>query len=531
MTSRGVQIRGAFLSAALLGVSVFVNACGGSNTSNTAAAACDPNATMTMADFTPAFTVDPMRTTGPGGDGTKYAVFDPLIGYIPGSGPGTGLQPALATAWKVVSPTLIDLTLRKNVTFHDGTPFNAAAVKTNLERGNNDPKVTAVPQSVASLIKNINVINEYDVQIELKVPQPGWIGNLTWGPGFMESPKAITGGANLDITAVGTGPFKLTKYTPQVGADYVRNDGYWNADFAKCAPKELHINNIPDPQAMYNGLSSGQLTLGYVAPASVPQAKSAGIKIINSTAPAAYSLYMNRGRPPFNNQAVRQALMYAIDRDALVKGVYHDLAKPAVQLFPTWDATTYNPGANYQPAHFAYNPTKAKDMLTQAGFPNGVSFTIDCVQGMQVDQDACVAMQQQAATAGFKINITQVPGPNNFYGGTGDAYYIASSGRPDDADAIDSNIGAGLLIPSKTGMPVDMQPLMADVRLQEFGSTKRTQDLQALSALITDDAWIVPVVYVDKVTGTSPCVINFKPSLQGAYRPVALQWKKGCKFP
>src|SRR5438132_22435 len=106
MRISGLQVHGAYVSAVLLLAGVLVNACGGNNSTSSAAAVCDPNATVTMGDFTPAFTVDPMRTTGPGGDGTKYAVFDTLIAYIPGSGAGTGLQPALATAWKVMSPTL-----------------------------------------------------------------------------------------------------------------------------------------------------------------------------------------------------------------------------------------------------------------------------------------------------------------------------------------------------------------------------------------------------------------------------------------
>jgi ABC-type transport system substrate-binding protein len=525
-----MRVNAALSVAALLGLSASLYACGGGGSSSSSAAACDPNAAITMADFTPSPTVDPIRSIGPCGDGTKEAVYDPLVRYIAGSGPGAGLQPALATAWKAINPTLIDLTLRKGVSFTDGTQFNAAAVKVNLDRAKSDPRAGANIVTAMANVQSVNVINDYEVQVQLKNPQPAWLANVTWGPGFMVSPKAFSGGTNLDVTAVGTGPFKLTKFTTSVAADYVRNDGYWNTAFIKCAPREFHLLESPDTSAQLNGLISGQLSVGYLAPAVVAQAKSARLTVKTTPGPASTSIYFNRGRAPFNNETVRQALMYAIDRDALAKGIYHGLANPDVQLLPTF-SESYNAGANYQPKAYAYNPTKAKQMLAQAGFPNGVSFVFVAQASTPVDQDAAQAMQQQMAAAGFKATIQPIPNANTFFGGTGDAYLAAQSGRVDDTDSMESAIGNSLLNPGKVPLASDWSTLLADTRTLDFGSAKRKSQEQQLDGMITDHAWIVPVLTVDKVYGVSTCIQNFKPSLTGAYQPVALQAKQGCKFP
>src|SRR5262249_46697746 len=100
-------------------------------------------------------------------------------------------------------------------------------------------------------LKSVAAVSDYEVQFQLKSPNPACLSALTWGPGMMASPKSF--GNNLDLTAIGTGPFKLTKYTPNVGADYVGNDGYWDPAVVRCAPKELHMLNISDPAAHLNG--------------------------------------------------------------------------------------------------------------------------------------------------------------------------------------------------------------------------------------------------------------------------------------
>jgi peptide/nickel transport system substrate-binding protein len=481
-----------------------------------------------MADFTPSPSIDPDRSIGAGGDGKLPAVFDPLIRYVAGTGPGTGLVPALATAWRWINPTLLDLTLRKNVTFHDGTPFDASAVKANFDRTMSDPKAGANDITAVANIKSVTVLSDYDVQFQLKNQQPSWITNLTWGPGYMESPKAFAG--NTDVNAIGTGPFKLTRYQTLVGADYVRNDSYWDANFVKCAPREFHLLNIVDAQAQLNGLSSGQLAVGYVAPASAPQAKSTGLNVKTTPGPAASSLFFNRGRPPFNNEKVRQALMYAIDRDAIAKGIYKGLAEPDVQLFPTL-AESYNQGANYQPKAYAYNPTRAKQLLTDAGFPNGITITLDVDQSRTVDLDLAQALQSQMAAAGITVKIAQTPSVNVFYSGTNDMKYAAQSGKLDETDLVEGAVGSTLLNPGKVPVPSDIAPVWQDTRTLDFGSAKRKTQEQDISAYITDHALIVPIVTVDKVYAISPCALNFKPTLQGAYTPVAIQWKKGCKFP
>jgi peptide/nickel transport system substrate-binding protein len=513
---------------AALSLTLSLGACGGSTASTSNNAACDPNASISMADFTPAPSIDPIRTIGPGGDGAKAAVYDPLIRYVAGTGPGTGLQPALATAWKSVNPTLFDVTLRKGVSFTDGTPFNAAAVKANIDRAMTDPKTSgSVSQGLANL-QSVNVINDYEVQFQLKQPHPAWLEYVAYGMGYMASPKSFTG--NLDVTAVGTGLFKLTRFSTSVGSDYVRNDNYWDPALLKCAPKEFHLLNAPDAAAQLNGGRSGQLAVIYVAPASVPQAKASGLTVKTTPAPAASTIYFNRGRPPFNNETVRQALMYAVDRDAVAKGIYQGLAEPDVQLFPA-TSESYNPGSNYQPKAYAYNPTKARQLLAQAGYPSGISLTLDVDQSRSVDLDVAQALQSQMGAAGIKVSIQSIPSTNTFYGGQGDAYFAAQSGKQDDTDVVDGALQNTQLNPPRLPMPPEIQPLWLQTRSLEFGSPNRKSQEQQLSALIVDHAWIVPVVTVDKIYGISPCVLNFKPTLQGAYQPIALEWKKGCKYP
>lgn len=325
-------------------------------------------------------------------------------------------RPGLAESWRSVDTTTWEVKLRKGVTFHDGTPFTAEDVVFSLERVPEVPD-SAAPfgQSLADLDR-MEIVGDHTIRFITKLPSPRFIETI--GNIYILSKAAAEGKTQADFdsgdAAIGTGPYKFVSWTPGSELVLQRNEDYWDK---KPAFKDVTMRFIPDGEARVEALLSGAVDLIDL----VPPAKLASLKADNdisvqtrATVRLVYlALNQSRNAPfltdldgnslernPFRDVRVRDAVSMMIDRSALVEQVLNGAGEPAGQLVP--DGVF---GHNSYIAAPATNLERAKELLAEAGYPDGFGITLHGSSD-RFSQDARVAeaIGRQLANGGLKVN-------------------------------------------------------------------------------------------------------------------------------
>ena len=230
------------------------------------------------------------------------------------------LQPALVTAWEVSEDGLeYSLTLREGVTFHDGTPFNADAVKFNIERH------LAIPDSASYAdyepVERIDVVDDLHVNIILREVRPdfAYLGLSQWGAAQVSPTAYEELGEHYSDAPVGTGPFKFDSYVPGSLIRYVRNENYWGG-----APllDAVEVKIIPEPSVQLVEIEAGTADAVIVTdPQNVARLEDAGLTVVSVITADTVFISFNVSQPPTNELAVRKAIAHAIDRDTIIESV------------------------------------------------------------------------------------------------------------------------------------------------------------------------------------------------------------------
>jgi peptide/nickel transport system substrate-binding protein len=341
-----------------------------------------------------------------------------------------GIQPNLAEAWQTPDPQTLMLKLRSGAKFHDGTDFNAEAVRVNFDRMANNPK--SVRKGEVANIASTEVVDPATLKINLKQPDSSLLATLTDRAGMIVSPTALNKlGDDLqhDATGAGTGPFQFVEWVPSDHVLLKRNDAYWNTSAGPYLD-QIRYRPIPDDTVKLQSLQGGEVdALDYLAPRTVSMAKAdSSLVVVDVPSLAAFWYMLNTTKPPFDNKALRQALMYALDIDAIVKGVYLGVGVPA--------------NGPISPSSWAYDDSikpvqrdlqKARSLLAQGGQPNGYTFDFEVVNVPLNIQEAEV-VKAQLAEAGITVNVVPVDGSRQLADGNAKTYQMTTynwSGRPD----------------------------------------------------------------------------------------------------
>jgi len=350
--------------------------------------------TVSIAMSGDAITLNPGDTNGNLDFSIQRPIYEGLVGFDKAG----KLVPELATSW-TASPdaTVFTFDLRKGVTFQDGTPFNAQAVKTYFDWVI-DPANHFVRQSLYNVIKSIDVVSEYQVKFTLSKPFGAMLYTFAHPAGRIVSPAAIKKyGKDVSKHPVGTGPFEFVSWTPGQKIVLKANPSYWGT-----APKvsELDFLFVPNAATRVAMLQSGEAQFIEDLPPQLVDPIKSNSKLSVSANPSIYVRYMamNTQIKPFNDQRVRQALNYAVDKSTFVnviaKGYGTELTAPIAK-----QVTGYAPQTPY-----AYDVEKAKQLLAEAGYPNGFTFTIDSLNNttyQQIDQ----VLQQMFSKIGVTAKI------------------------------------------------------------------------------------------------------------------------------
>lgn len=329
-----------------------------------------------------------------------YLVFNTLVKYAP----DFSIQPELATSWDTSQDgKRITFTLRQGVTFQDGTPFDAAAVKWNIDR-RLDPSVQSPQRELlAPIILSIDVIDPQHVAFNLTKPSPGIFSLLGERPGFMVSPAAWQKlGKDFANHPVGTGAFLFKEWVRGSQVTMERNPNYWQKGLPYLDRIVIHdlAGSVVGLQRLLTGEVDyvGELTSSDVLPLEHrPEIVLKPIKVGRW-----YFLQWHVNAPPFDNAKLRQAVAHAIDRKRINEITMR--GQGYVSNSPTPEGLWwYDPNVK----SYDYDPAKAKALLAEAGYPNGFEYVLSTPQ-VSVFQQINQLLQEQFAAVGIKATLDPV---------------------------------------------------------------------------------------------------------------------------
>ena len=330
-------------------------------------------------------------------------------------------KPALAVSWSTVSPTVWEFKIRPNVFFHNGAPLTAEDVKYSIERAIN----MTGPRTFRTYLKgieSISVAGPLVVRIKTTETQPdlpdnvGLIGIIPKSLGDKVNENSFAKGE----AAIGTGPYKYGGWLHGQRLTFLRNDQYWGA---KEPWDKVTFEIIRQEPARAAALLSGSVDLIDGATTKVAETfkNTNKIDIVSTTSHMLNYLQIdqfrddspfvksNSGQPleknPLRNVKVRQALMYAVNRDGIIKFLMKGDAEAADQFVPKgffgYDASLKQP---------PFDPAKAKALLAEAGYRDGFKLTMHCTNDRYVnDAKLCEAVAQYFSQIGLKVEVSTMP--------------------------------------------------------------------------------------------------------------------------
>lgn len=323
-------------------------------------------------------------------------IVQPLFEFTP---EGT-IEPLLVESYEFSKDGLsLTLNLREGITFQDDTPFNAEAVKFNLERFVAPETAAPFAFLLANRWTDIVVEDEHTVRIDLAGPFAPLLAHLTHSSTAIQSPTAIQQqGEDYANPPVGTGPYRFVAWEPGQYLDLTRFDGYWGE-----RPEIENVRFLPVPE---NTTRMALVETGeaHVAVNVPPQdmarlAANPDVAVDISTGLRTIYIFFNTQREPFTDARVRRALNYAVDKEQIVDFLLGGAARPSDAAIAP-NIFGYSPAGTYE-----YDPERARELLAEAGYEDGLDLTLHCPSG-RYPQDIQICEAIQSMLADVDVNAT-----------------------------------------------------------------------------------------------------------------------------
>jgi peptide/nickel transport system substrate-binding protein len=427
------------------------------------------------------------------------------------------IKPGLAESWTQPDPKTLVFKLRQGVKFHDGTDFDAEAVKFNFDRMQNpDPK--SVRTGEIANIQNAEVMDKLTVKLNLKRPDAALLATLTDRAGMIISPEAVKKfGADLQRNPVGTGPFQFVEWVKDDHLTIKRFDGYWNKEGGPYLD-QIRYRPIPDDTVKTQSLIGGEIdVMDYVAPRDVAMLKgNAGVVEVDVPSLATFNYQLNTIRAPFDNKALRLAVAHAIDVEAITKGV--------------WLGVGVASNGPIAPSSWAYDNSikpiardvaKAKQYLAEGGKPSGFSFTVT-TNNIPINVQEAEAIKAQLAEAGITMEVQLVDSGRLLTDGNNRNFEMISyqwSGRPDpDGNTFQffkTAQGASLNWAGYSNPKVDE---ILDKTREVSDQAERKKLYGEMTKILQADVPWIFVIHPIEPKAFSPKVVNYDPVPDGMMR-------------
>lgn len=446
----------------------------------------DTSAVLKFTSAGPTRNLDPAKQTSYGGWGYLVLVYDRLTMLDAKD----QVVPGLATEWTFAKDgSSLELKLRKDVKFHDGTPFNADAVKANIERGKTLADSSVKP-SLESITK-VDVVDDYTVKLELAKGSGVALPSIfATDAGMMVSPKVITSGASLEDGKVdaGSGPYVVSEYVANEKVVLKRAPSYWDPNVGTLAGIELQ--RVADAATRLKGVQTGETDLSFVSSANeVAQAKQladAGtIKESLVTFRNVLGIYLRTGKGDLAKPEIRQAIAYAVDPNA-INALFSGTCTPTRQLVPANDWSAI-PDYTYP---YEFDEAKAKELVQKVG---GGKVTITFAAGTNAEQPANV-VQAALTKVGIQATLNPVPNTENeprFIAGDFEMM-VATSWSPkiDPAQTVDTYLLETYKLATDPSLIKDKAAKAADPTLSQEERAPLYQDIWKTAL---EQNWYIPL--------------------------------------
>jgi len=427
------------------------------------------------------------------------------------------LLPMLATDWEYDSTnTVLTMTIRDDVEFTDGSPLTADVVKQNLERFRDNK---GVDSSALAAVQNVEAPDDTTVILTLDAPNPALLGDLARDAGVVASGESLSS-PDIATNPVGSGPYILDLANTVTDSTYVykKNPDYWNPDLQHY--DKLVINTYADPTAALNAIKAGDANGVLLASNNdLAQVEEAGWTIhANELNFSGLLLFDREGsiNEALGDVRVRQAINMALDRDALLEAIGSGYGTATEQIFP---ATSVGFDEELD-STYKYDPDGAKDLLTEAGYPDG--FTLEMPTTAVLGSSAFALIGQQLADIGITVNYSDLGGGGPYVEGMlGAKYSAAFMQLSQDSDW---KISQFIIAPGAVWNPFRV----ADDTIEDLLSKIQFGDEEAvheLNAYIVEQAWFAPMYRVQgsfatdaattvemMTTNSFPAIYDFQPT-------------------
>jgi peptide/nickel transport system substrate-binding protein len=447
-----------------------------------------------------------------------FLVFDNLMHQEPDG----KLIPWLATEWKNLSPTVWQFKLRSDVQFQNGDPFTADDVVATFARLVTPGETVPLASRVVT-VQQAEKIDATTVNIVFKAPDPLALVRISRVPILPGKYFAQVGAAGIATKPIGTGLFKVTEWVPE-NKLVVENVG--SHPFRKSALQKLTFRVLGESAVRVAALTTGEVDwINAVAFDDADSLQQGGMTV--ETIPAAntlaWGLPWGEGPAAYKDTRVRQAINYAVNKDA--------------QLAIFRGASRIEDGQLVQPATFGYNPdvkaypydpVKAKQLLTEAGYPNGFDTIIEARGTNPIEKNVALLVQSDLAKVGINAKMVLIENAvfgDEFYNGPRVGIFIASwSNLP----AIDSDFVLSWFSNTKPGRLLRYDNAVFEKAYQasttELNPDARRKLLQQANAILRDDPPVVFGVQNPQLTAHKKQITGFLPRADGLFwfDPVAL---------
>ncbi len=409
MTAQRRGLRGG-VAMMLAAAALTVTACGGaaapagspgsgsgaSTTATTTATAPAAGAkTLTVAIPGDPIGFDPYLTADANTVALTWNLYDQLV-TVDAKG---NLQPDLATSWSYSADgRTLTFHLRSGVRFDDGHTLTSADVRSSFQRML-DPATKDPDASDYKVIASIDTPDPSTVVMHLSSYDAALLSDLALP--FAAIEPAGVDPATLKTKPDGTGPYELSSWTPGQDVVLKANPHYWQPGLPHIPTVDLKI--VPDPATQIADLLAGSIDLlpGLSGQQASQLKGNSGVTLTSAPSGNIQIMAINNARKPFNDVRVRQALSLAVNRDAVVQGAWFGYATPVGTFLPP-NSPYYSP----QPT--PYDPAKAKQLLAQAGYPNGFSSVLDLPSLYPVHVQTGQVIAAQLAQIGVQLKLNQV---------------------------------------------------------------------------------------------------------------------------
>ncbi|OMF34687.1 ABC transporter substrate-binding protein [Paenibacillus sp. FSL H8-0548] len=510
----------------------------GSSTSDGAASVSETNTAaasepakggeLTYALATSPDTLDPHRSGLAVAVRAIRTIHDSLVAQLPDG----SIQPWLAEEWTVSEDgKSYTFKLRQDVKFHDGTPFNAEAVKYNYDRILNPETKAANSAALIRPYKSAEVLDEYTIKLNLETPSNAFLGNLSQALVSIVSPTAAQKyGDQLGKNPVGTGPFKFVSWEENSQITVERNPDYkWAPPLVenKEAPylDKVVFKIVPEEATRIGSVQSGQVLAGETIPPQniLALKKDEKLQLFQSnTQGLPYTLFINQSKAPWNELKARQALQTAIDVDAIVKTLYLGTYDRA------WSPLT--------PGTFGYDKSleggvkpdldKANALLDELGYvlgadgirtKDGKKLTLHYVDGSpnrEKRNDIAAIIQQQLKQIGVTVEVEITKDVRTVVYENGNYDIYGNSQVNSDPEALRSfyhssavNVSGKQNLPGYKNTEVDS---WIDQGLIEKDPVKRQELYANVQKAIIEQAVIIPIYVFPYTIAASKSVTDIK---------------------